>query len=356
VDYGDSRFGFVHRSFQEYFAACWMADELEDEDFHQRVWSNALGWNETLYLAVARLKPDRRRRGFLIDLLEKGWAEFALNCVQTAGTEEPWLAGLVRYLSKYYHPYRRKEVLSAAECAELCLARPDAIRALRGMFEKDNREGPALAAAVELAEAFAGCGVEECRKLLDAFFKESAGCGLDRTDRMAPADGFYVDLYPVTNREYECMVRRHARPWDDSDNHPVDVLWSEAQLFCRWRGAEFRLPSEEEWYKAAAWDPVNGVYRKYPWGDEFDAGKCNTRKSGINRTTPVDKFPEGRSYYGFYDMSGNVSEWVSYHRSGLEWGARRGGSWGEDQRSAQCAFEPLANLYYNGFRCVRTLR
>lgn len=58
----------------------------------------------------------------------------------------------------------------------------------------------------------------------------------------------------------------------------IYVNWFEAKLYCRWRGPGFRLPTEEEWYKAAAWDPKQNRYRKYPWGDEFDAEKCNTRE------------------------------------------------------------------------------
>jgi len=179
---------------------------------------------------------------------------------------------------------------------------------------------------------------------------------------MATVDGFQLDLYPVTNREFEYMVPAHARQWDDSENDPVvNVSSYEARLFCRWRGAEFRLPTEEEWYKAAAWDPETGAYRKYPWGDEFDAGKCNTLESKRHRTTPVDKFPEGRSYYGWYDLAGNVWEWTSSH-----WDASseelvfRGGSWSYYRDGAACAFRngshPASSSDSLGFRCARTSR
>ena len=33
-------------------------------------------------------------------------------------------------------------------------------------------------------------------------------------------------------------------------------------------------------------------------------------KSGIRNTTPVDKYSEGISLYGCYDMAGNVWEWT----------------------------------------------
>src|SRR5260370_15715140 len=58
---GQDLFGFVHRSFQEYFAACWMARELDEAEFREALLQDREGWNETLYLAVAQL-PDRRPR------------------------------------------------------------------------------------------------------------------------------------------------------------------------------------------------------------------------------------------------------------------------------------------------------
>ena len=69
--------------------------------------------------------------------------------------------------------------------------------------------GRLLAAALELAEELAVRGVAEARPLLDAFFGEAPSYGLDSADGMAQVDGLYLDRYPVTNREYECMVPGH---------------------------------------------------------------------------------------------------------------------------------------------------
>ena len=98
VQYGGDQFGFVHRSFQEYFAAVWMAGELADADFQARLAAEPAGWNETLYLAVAQLK-DRDRRRTLLELLKRGRVEFALACLKAAAPEEPWLRLLVQFLS-----------------------------------------------------------------------------------------------------------------------------------------------------------------------------------------------------------------------------------------------------------------
>jgi formylglycine-generating enzyme required for sulfatase activity len=95
-------------------------------------------------------------------------------------------------------------------------------------------------------------------------------------------------------------------------NHPrVNVTWYEASAFCRWLSLklrkEVRLPSEAEWEKAARGEDG----RTYPWGEDFDAAKCNTRETGLGQPTAVGMYPAGASPCGALDMSGNVWEWTS---------------------------------------------
>jgi hypothetical protein len=362
VQYGGDQFGFVHRSFQEYFAAVWMAEELDDAGFQSRLAAEPPGWNETLYLAVAQLR-DRERRRTLLELLKRGRAEFALACLKAAAPEEPWLRLLVQFLSRYTWEGHEYVGIAAAECADACAGRPETMPVLRAMFEREAREGQSLAAAVELAEELAARSVSGAQLLLDAFFGEAARYGLDSTDRMAPVDGFYLDRYLVTNREYECMIpgRKKLRDfYSDTDDQPVIwVNWCEARLFCRWRGPGFRLPTEQEWERAAAWDPARGVNRKYPWGDEFDPARCNTWEAGPRKTTLVGAYPDGASACGCYDMAGNVWEWTEgLWSEQMEFLVIRGGSWGNDSDSAACSFRfslpPHGRGGGVGFRCART--
>jgi hypothetical protein len=213
---GQDLFGFVHRSFQEYFAACWMAQELDEAEFRVRLLEEREGWNETLYLAVAQL-PDRRRRKTLQELLKTGRAEFAVECLRAAPPEQPWLQELVRFLSRYTQVGREYEALAVADCADACAGRAETRETLLAMFALENREGQTLAAAVELAEELARRGDHEARGLLEVFFAEAAGLPEDMVGVTAGAfpfmpievPAFWIDRYLVTNRDYERMIPGH---------------------------------------------------------------------------------------------------------------------------------------------------
>jgi formylglycine-generating enzyme required for sulfatase activity len=130
---------------------------------------------------------------------------------------------------------------------------------------------------------------------------------------MVMLDSYLIDKYEVSNKEYGEFVKANGHPapayWDDPRlNKPeqpvVGVNWYDAKAYCEYRGK--RLPTEAEWEKAARGPHGN----LYPWGDEFDPRKANYGKNH-DATAPVDSYPEGVSYYGAYNMAGNVFEWVS---------------------------------------------
>jgi iron(II)-dependent oxidoreductase len=134
-------------------------------------------------------------------------------------------------------------------------------------------------------------------------------------------DAFYISRYPVTNAEYKKFVdtTKHSAPqhWSNGqipagkEKHPVtNVTWDDANAYAQWAGT--RLPTEAEWEKAASWDDAKKVKRVFPWGDTFDANKCNSAESKIGDMTPVAKYsPQGESFYGIADMAGNVWEWCA---------------------------------------------
>ena len=136
-------------------------------------------------------------------------------------------------------------------------------------------------------------------------------------------DTFHISRVPITNGQYRLFVEatdhqplghwEEGRPPKGKESHPVvNVSWHQALAYCKWlsrvTGKRVMLPSEAEWEKAARGDKDR---RKYPWGDTFDAVRCNSRDLGLGDTTPMGVFPDGASPYGALDMAGNVWEWCS---------------------------------------------
>jgi formylglycine-generating enzyme required for sulfatase activity len=188
---------------------------------------------------------------------------------------------------------------------------------------------------------------------------------------------FQISKCPVTVAEYACFVRagqEEPNNWQQQlgklDHPVVYVSWRDAAAYTKWlaerTGQSWRLPSEAEWEKAArATDR-----RTYPWGDTFDASRCNTREGGKGDTTPVGSYPSGASPSGALDMVGNVWEWTSSafrsypyvatdgreQANSAESRVLRGGSWnirGSFYARAACrVHNPVGDLDYRhtGFR------
>jgi len=124
-------------------------------------------------------------------------------------------------------------------------------------------------------------------------------------------ESFYIDKYEVTNEQYSRFVRetshrepRYSRyPQLNGSRQPVvGVGWADAKAYCGWAGK--RLPSEEEWEKAAR--GTDG--RTWPWGNQPDDARYNGRKRANYAPVNVGSFPSGDSPYGVSDMAGNVWE------------------------------------------------
>ena len=113
------------------------------------------------------------------------------------------------------------------------------------------------------------------------------------------------------------VVTKPTKPYTDMtfgmghDGYPAICMTQlAAKTYCQWlsekTGHYYRLPTEAEWEKSGRGKrPI-----KYPWGDSPpDSEKLNYNEEKM-KTTPVGTYEKGKSDYGIYDLSGNVSEWV----------------------------------------------
>ncbi|MCI0709063.1 MAG: formylglycine-generating enzyme family protein [Chloroflexi bacterium] len=198
-----------------------------------------------------------------------------------------------------------------------------------------------------------------------------AGCFMMGTDDGFGNDGppheqcidepFWLDRYEVTN-----LLFGSTGLW----THPLQprdsATWYEAQEHCASRMG--RLPTEIEWEFAAR--GVDGW--SYPWGDRYvDEFVINS----VNSFEPqvVGSRPEGESWVGALDMSGNLIEWTSSvylqypytqqenleaERNDGTFYVVRGGSFVEvdlnylKTTSRYTDLPTHAHIYF-GFRCVR---
>ncbi|KAG7175327.1 Formylglycine-generating enzyme-like [Homarus americanus] len=180
---------------------------------------------------------------------------------------------------------------------------------------------------------------------------------------------FFMDIYEVTNAEFERFVKANsykteaekfgdsfvldgelseavkatvenavaAAPWwvpvkgadwkhpegpnsdiaDRMDHPVVHVSWNDAAKFCKWMGK--RLPTEAEWERACragkqerlfSWGnkfTPNNVYRANIWQGSFP--EQDTGEDGWAGRCPVTAFPPNG--YGLHNILGNVWEWTA---------------------------------------------
>jgi formylglycine-generating enzyme required for sulfatase activity len=164
---------------------------------------------------------------------------------------------------------------------------------------------------------------------------------------------FYLGEREVTNAAYRQFRPQHSSGSAegvslDADNQPVvNVSWDDAARFCNWLSSRaglppayveangrmqavlplstgFRLPGEAEWAYVAR-KHAQSQEQRYPWSGSFpptavagnfaDASIADTLANtvpdyndGHRVAAPVGSFPARPT--GFYDLGGNVAEWM----------------------------------------------
>jgi formylglycine-generating enzyme required for sulfatase activity len=264
-----------------------------------------------------------------------------------------------------------------------------------------------LEAISETAEAIIGAPFAWCIVPGGSVFLEDAS---NYEVKPGTAGGLYqvgpfaIAKYPITNAQYQHFIEaangqsnphwwsysaEASRWWQDrprpkqtafagANVSRTRVSWFDAMAFCAWLSSELsshlgrkavdmndvaswcvRLPTEQEWQRAA----VGDTGWSYPWGNELDETRANY---GNRNGRPVDvgSYPQGQSPYGVMDMVGNLAElcctvWgqdnVDIH--GYVYRAAKGGAWNianpEYLRAIdRVGLSPRGRLNDAGFRCA----
>jgi ergothioneine biosynthesis protein EgtB len=193
---------------------------------------------------------------------------------------------------------------------------------------------------------------------------------------LVQSEAWIAPLYWEFNEEESAWVKKDIRGVKRLDpQEPVtNVSYYEADAYAKWAGK--RLPTEAEWEKAASWN--EGLQKKmiYPWGDEKpNPNRANMMESYLWGPSKVGSYPLGKSYYGCYQMIGDVWEWTSSeyvlypgYESKFEeytdkWAINqkvlRGGCFATPSRQIRNSyrnyFRPHDRILFSGFRCAKDI-
>jgi eukaryotic-like serine/threonine-protein kinase len=164
------------------------------------------------------------------------------------------------------------------------------------------------------------------------FLKKSESKKVNCPYNMVKIDTFCIDIYEYPN---------------DVGYYPlVNKTWFQAQSDCGKRGK--RLCTSSEWLKACS-GPEN---LRYPYGNTYEEGMCRTEAKEV---AMVATHKSCKSYYGVYDMVGNVWEWTTFEDNTAVAKAY-GGHW-TFAEAARCNISNTLTKSHSsdniGFRCCK---
>ncbi|MDR2579519.1 MAG: SUMF1/EgtB/PvdO family nonheme iron enzyme [Fibromonadaceae bacterium] len=168
---------------------------------------------------------------------------------------------------------------------------------------------------------------------------------------MASDNNCAENSFPVPVKGKSVCVDVYAYP-NRAGEKPRNMVSHEAAgRLCEQAGK--RLCTIEEWQTACK----GKSNLRYPYGNVYNQRKCVTDLRNAKEPNRSGFAEHCRSWYGMYDMSGNVWEWTSTpaQRAGLFLVA--GGAW-NTQNASSCSetkfsFYPQNEYAFVGFRCCK---
>jgi hypothetical protein len=137
--------------------------------------------------------------------------------------------------------------------------------------------------------------------------------------------------------------------WPNTEGEEPTAFVNQGEAADSCRSAGKRLCSYKEW---------NTVCRgpegyRYPYGSRYNENHCPAKEASAVRS---GRFPACRSYYGVYDLVGNLWEWTATPSSRKEgFFLVAGGNWDTGGQAAcdlqKFSFYPQNRYLFVGFRC-----
>jgi len=154
--------------------------------------------------------------------------------------------------------------------------------------------------------------------------------------------GYYLQTTEVTQAQWEALMGNNPSRFKAPDRPVDNVSWNDAQEFLKRlsekeKGAPYRLPTEAEWECACR---AGGLEPDVPRDGKSEG--WSMENSG-DQTHPVGQ--RKANAWGFFDLRGNVAEWVSdWYQYGAQGSEKRADPQGPEQGNARV----LRGGYWDG--------
>lgn len=345
VPRGVGVYTFLHRTFQEYLAACYLTDHDYPELIANLVRAEPNRWREVALLAGAKAAEGTAVFALwsLVDSLSPEFENEGDDArhwgAQIAGQAVTEIAELEKISVSTQMKINRLRLRLLEIVEGTSLPIEERVQAGSNLSilgdQRFDHDLWHLPADENLGFVFIPSG----RFLLGSNDEDKMALEREKPQHELMLPGFWIAKYPVTVAQFIDFIDETKHSFDGfeinqiSSNPVVSVNWYDALDYIQWlRPKIFKyaaaqlekgvinplwqgindgrltlnLPSEAEWEKSAR--GING--QLFPWGKDYDNEKANTGITKVGNPSPVGCFSAGRSPYGLLDASGNVWEWT----------------------------------------------